>query len=160
MANTVITVNGHLTDFPTTQASDKQLHFQKLADYFLGLAAGMTATVTSVEQRGTAVAATGTITFATSSGTVGATINGTLVTVTWATSDTLSAAALAVAINAAAGIVSDHVTATSALGVITLTAKNKGVAGNAITLALSGTNVTVSGTRLTGGSQTLVTYSL
>lgn len=104
-----------------------------------------------------AVAAAGTLTISGGSGAVGGTINGTLVTVTWATSDTLSAAALAVAINAAAAIVSGHVTATSALGVVTLTAK-PGVTGNAITLAASGTGVTASGTRLTGGTATSTTF--
>jgi uncharacterized protein YdbL (DUF1318 family) len=103
-------------------------------------------------------AATGTVTISSGSGAVGATINGTLVTVTWATSDTASAAALAVAINAAAAIVSSHVTATSAAGVVTLTSKFPGPAGNAVTLALSGTGVTVSGARLAGGTSTSFTF--
>lgn len=96
------------------------------------------------------VAATGTITMATSSGAVGATIGGTLVTVTWATSDEHSQVLLAAAINANA-TVSKWVYATAAAKVCTLTALQPGVTGNNITLVLSGTNVTVSGAKLTGG---------
>lgn len=97
------------------------------------------------------VSASGTLTIASGSGSVGGTINGTSVTVTWATSDTASAAALAVAINAAAGLVG-YVTATSALGVVTITAADSGLLGNAITLVASGTGVTASGARLTAGT--------
>lgn len=69
-------------------------------------------------------------------------------------SDTLTAASAAAAINASASaLVSGKagVTATSALGVVTLTAITSGVTGNAITLA-GGTNIAASGARLTGGS--------
>lgn len=97
-----------------------------------------------------AVAATGTLTMASSSGTVGGTIGGTAVTVTWGTSDTLSAAALATAINANA-TVSKWVSATSALGVVTLTAVEKSALGNNVTLVASGSNVSASGAKLTGG---------
>lgn len=95
--------------------------------------------------------ASGTLTMAGSSGAVGGTIGGTLVTVTWATSDTASAAALAVAINADA-TVKGFVTATSALGVVTVTAIAPGTIGNSMSLVASGTNVTASGARLTGGT--------
>jgi hypothetical protein len=108
----------------------------------------------------TPVAASGTITMASSSGTVGAVINGVTITVTWATDDTLSSAALAAAINASVNaLVSGIVTATSALGVTTITSATKfGVTGNAITLAATGTNVTASGSgRLTGASNGTVT---
>ena len=105
--------------------------------------------------------ATGTLTLASSTGTVGGSINGVAITVTWATSDTATAAALATAINASANaLVAGVVTATSALGVVTLTAANFGKVGNSITLAATGTNVTASGARLTGGtSATLVTLT-
>lgn len=69
-------------------------------------------------------------------------------------SDTATAANAAAAVNASASaLVSGNagVIATSALGVVTLTAKTAGVTGNAITLA-GGTNITASGARLTGGS--------
>lgn len=90
----------------------------------------------------------GTITFATSSGTVGATIGGTLVTVTWATSDTVSAALLAVAINANA-TTRALVNAESLAGVVHLKAVVRGAVS--ISLVASGTNVTVSGATLTLG---------
>lgn len=101
----------------------------------------------------TAVAASGTITMASSSGTVGCIINGVTITVTWATSDTVSAALLVAAINASTNaLVQYHVTASSVAGVTTITALKKGISGNTITLAASGTNVTASGARLTGGT--------
>jgi phage tail sheath gpL-like len=112
----------------------------------------------AVEQ--SAVAASGTITMASSSGTVGAVVNGVTITVTWATSDTASSAALAAAINASANaLVSGIVTATSAAGVTTITAAVPGAQGNAFTLAATGTNVTASGSRLAGGSGTVTTLS-
>lgn len=98
----------------------------------------------------TAAAATGTLTISSGSGSVGGTIGGTSVTVTWATSDTASAAALATAINANT-TVNKWVTATSAAGVVTLTATSKNALGNNVTLVASGTGVTASGAKLTGG---------
>jgi phage tail sheath gpL-like len=57
--------------------------------------------------------------------------------------------------------VAPFVGATSLLGVVTVTADNKGVAGNTITLAASGTGATASGVRLTGGSEsTAVTVTI
>lgn len=112
---------------------------------------------------GTGTAATGTVTIASGSGTITATINGVATNVTWATSDTATATALASAINAnASTLVSGLVTATSALGVVTITAKALGPEGNAYTLAATGTGTTTSGARLTGGAantNTTVTLS-
>lgn len=102
---------------------------------------------------GDAVAASGTVTLSTASGTVGATINGVSITVTWATSDTNTATLLKNAINASVNaLVAPYVSATSAAGVVTITAKTPGAAGNVITLAASGTGALASGNRLTGGS--------
>lgn len=99
--------------------------------------------------------ATGTLTLSTASGTVGGIINGVTVTVAYATSDTVTAAAIATAINASANaLVNEHVSATSAAGVVTLTSKRSGSGGNAVTLVASGTGVTASGARLTGGTDT------
>lgn len=103
--------------------------------------------------------ATGTLTIESGTGSVGGSINGVAITVTWATSDTASATALAAAINASgSALVSQHVTATSDAGVVTLTAKAPGPVGNAVTLAASGTGVTASGARLTGGTATTYTF--
>lgn len=157
MANTLLVIRGHRSS-AVTPHRDKQPLLQQLARTLMGFAGGV-ANLTSTSLSHGAVEATGTITIATGPGAVGGTINGTLVTVVYATSDTATAAALAVAINAAADIVSKHVVATSALGVVTLTAKYPGHAGNAITLAASGTGTTVSGARLTGGAATLVEHS-
>lgn len=72
------------------------------------------------------------------------------------TTATLTASALAAAINASAtALVSGTVVATSALGVVTITAAVSGLIGNAITIAKgtdSGSVNTVSGARLTGGA--------
>jgi phage tail sheath gpL-like len=89
---------------------------------------------------------------------VGGSINGVAVTVTWATSDTATATALAAAINASANALVSLVTASSAAGVVTLTADHAGLPGNAYTLAASGTGVTASGARLTGGASTVYTF--
>lgn len=99
------------------------------------------------------VQASGTLTLATSSGAVGGVINGVTITDTWATSDTVSAALVAAAINASTNaLVQNIVTATSALGVVTVGAVQSGSLGNTITLAASGTNVTASVARLAGGT--------
>jgi phage tail sheath gpL-like len=135
-------------------ASHKRRTLEELAMHFEALAGGSRQGSVSILTNGgsNGTAATGTITMASSSGTVGAIINGVTVSVTWATSDTASSAALAAAINASVNaLVQPFVSATSALGVTTLTAKNKGTQGNAVTLAATGTNVTASGARLTGG---------
>jgi hypothetical protein len=66
--------------------------------------------------------------------------------------DTADAAALAAAINANALGAATIVSATSALGVVTVTALVAGVTGNYISLAKSGVPITVSGTFLSGGA--------
>lgn len=98
--------------------------------------------------------ASGTITLAVSSGILTATINGVAIaTGVLAGTDTANAVVLAAAINASGNaLVSGIVTATSALGVVTITSSVKGKTSNAITLAATGTGATASGARLTGGS--------
>lgn len=78
--------------------------------------------------------------------------------------NTTMAAALAAAINAYEGRYESQlngdgwrvpaVSATSALGVVTITALADGTAGNAITLTEASTNVTASGATLAGGTAT------
>ncbi|MHB8682825.1 MAG: hypothetical protein ACYC9X_00685 [Dehalococcoidia bacterium] len=85
---------------------------------------------------------------------VGVTIGGTTKTVAWATSDTVTAAALATAINADATL-STFCTATSALGVVTITALLPGTMGNAIPVVAAGAQsgkVTVATANLAGGT--------
>lgn len=89
---------------------------------------------------GAGVAATGTITVTavpTVAGTLSLYIAGRLVTVAMATGQTTTqiAAAIVAAITAAGADI--PVTATSALGVVTLTARHKGTCGNAIDLRLN-----------------------
>jgi phage tail sheath gpL-like len=123
-----------------------------LAEYFVALAGGYETGDFEVQLAGTtAVRATGTLTIASGTGAVGGTIGGTLKTVTWATSDTASAAALAAAINADTTI-NKLVFATSAAGVVTLKALSPTAIGNKITLVASGTGVTASGATLTTGA--------
>lgn len=91
--------------------------------------------------------ATATATVATGSGTETITVGGVAISVTWATSDTATAAALAAAINASP---TAPVAATSAAGVVTMYSRTPGTAGNAITLAVSGTGMSKSGATLAG----------
>ncbi len=76
-------------------------------------------------------------------------------------SNTQTGAALAAAIAASStALVSGGVSAANADGVVTLTALHGGVAGNSITLASSnGTRLAVSGARLTGGTETAISFS-
>jgi phage tail sheath gpL-like len=121
----------------------------------------------AVSVDGQAVAASGTVTF-TGTGAANDTIliNGVTFTAVasgatgnqWNVggSATLSAAALAAAINASASaLVSQQVSAASVAGVVTITSKNKGVYGNAVTIAEgvdAGGAMAVSGARLTAGA--------
>jgi phage tail sheath gpL-like len=138
-----------------------------LVNFLAGVAQGRykTSAVTLVQDLNNAVAASGTVTLSTSSGTVGSTINGVSVTVAFSTSDTVTAGLLRDAINASVNaLVAGHVTASANLGVVTITAANAGITGNAITLAATGTGATASGARLNGGTaatgSSTVTFSL
>lgn len=132
---------------------------QNLQLLFKSMEGGARLKNTSLVAGVTPVAATGTVTISSGSGSIAAVINGVTISITWATSDTNSAALLAAAINASSNaLVQNLVTATSALGVCTVTAGVKyGVAGNAFTLAATGTGATASGARLTSGSNGTVT---
>lgn len=66
-------------------------------------------------------------------------------------SDTADAVVLAAAINAHS-VLSQVVTATSAAAVVTVMAKQKGVAGNQIPISETGTTITASGSFLSGGT--------
>lgn len=123
----------------------------------LGGAYGVNGTSVMLGQS-TGVKASGTLTLSGASGTVGGNINGVAVTVTASGGDTATAAALAAAINASVNpLVAGIVTASSALGVVTITAVQYGLTGNSITLSASGTGVTQSGARLAGGVSTGMT---
>ncbi len=98
------------------------------------------------------VAATGTFTVATGSGTLTAIINGISIAITAGGTDATDAASMATAINASTNaLVTGLVTATSALGVVTVSAL-AGKMGNAVTTTATGTNFTAQQARLTGGT--------
>jgi phage tail sheath gpL-like len=123
-----------------------------------GGGAGGTASVVCDTGTSGAVAASGTLTISGGAGAVGGTIGGTLVTVAHTGNDTTSATALAAAIMADV-TVNKYVSATSALGVVTVTAIQPGTIGNGITLVASGTGVTASGAKLANGAATRTTFS-
>lgn len=158
MAKTsIVLTHGRASDYTGTASMKGRQAIQRFERLMTGCIQGAYPGATGYDVAQTQ--ATGTLTLASGSGTVGVTINGVAVTVTWATSDTASATALAAAINASGNaLVSKHVTATSAAGVVTLTAINPGYVGNAITIAASGTGATASGARLTGGTSTSYTF--
>ncbi|MFJ5319245.1 phage tail sheath C-terminal domain-containing protein [Pectobacterium versatile] len=111
--------------------------------------------VIGVSDAGAATAATGTLTLtgtAIASGTVSAFVGAMRVDVAVSADDT--AATVAAALNTAIGQKTAlPVTATVAAGVVTLTAKNKGGAGNDITLRIASTaaGLTAAATSMTGG---------
>lgn len=116
----------------------------------------------SVNVKENAVRASGTFTFASIANTNTLAING--VTFTCVTSgatgnqfnvgasDTEAAANAVIAINASVtALVAGYVTASSALGVVTITSSDYGIYGNQVTIT-GGTHVTASGARLTSGA--------
>nr|WP_240352596.1 phage tail sheath C-terminal domain-containing protein [Pectobacterium versatile] len=111
--------------------------------------------IVGVSDAGAAKAATGTLTLtgtATASGTVNAFVGAMRIDVAVSADDT--AATVAAALNTAIGQKTAlPVTAAVAAGVVTLTAKNKGAAGNDITLriASTATGVTAAAASMTGG---------
>lgn len=166
MASATITISGLTDTSGLDEASGNvQLQLRALENIIHGARIGAlpAASVAISAVSANAVRASGTLTMASSTGTVGGTIAGTAVTVTWATSDTASSAALAAAINANT-TVNKMVSATSSAGVTTITANVPGEIGNKLTLVASGTNVTASGATLASGaggtSAAPTTYSL
>lgn len=144
----------------TTDTAQRAIPFRKFITEIWRAISGANINDYTLTAKYGLVAATGTVTLSSASGDVSAVINGVTITVTYATSDTNTASLLKTAINASANaLVANHVTATSAAGVVTITASTPGIVGNTITLAASGTGATASGARLTGGTTTKVTYS-
>ncbi len=112
----------------------------------------------------TAAKASGTFTFATASGSCVAFINGQTVTITATGTDADDAVLMATAILASEKVgIRGVVTATSALGVVTVTALRAGTGdqantGNGITTTATGTNFTAAQVALTGGLDTVKTW--
>ncbi len=104
------------------------------------------------------MAASGWVNFSGGVGTVGATIDSNLVTVSWATSDAATASAWATAVNATVALEGDvYAVYTSGNPRVALYAATKGTAGNSLTLVKSGTGVSVSGATLSGGLGCVIT---
>ncbi len=97
--------------------------------------------------------ASGTYTISSGSGTTTMVINGVSDNVTWASSDTATAAALAAKFQLSTNaLIRGVVDVTSSAGVITVKAVKPGYEGNYITLTGTGTGVTVSVAVLAGGA--------
>ena len=135
---------------------------ENLKEYFAGLfkgapsltSPGLVPNTISLRCDVSPVTATGTYTISGGSGVLTATINGVAcATASQSGTDTACATALAAAINASTdALVSGMVTATSALGVVTVSAAVPGKLGNAITTTASGTGNTADQARLTLGT--------
>ena len=133
------------------EAGLQELAGLKLKDYFKMITSGIRPG--TVQTKVNAVKATGTITLSSHVNTNTVTINGVVLTCGTDYSgadDTAKATSLAAAINANTTL-DGMVVATSALGVVTLTALVPGELGNAVTLAISA-NGSVSAARMAGGT--------
>lgn len=138
----------------TMLSLDKRMFLVHLAAACEGMAQGaISGTVEVYRDDGDADTATGSVTFDGASDTTTVTINGVAFSQTTGDDDSRSLE-LAEDINASGNaLVSGQVEATIEVsGTVIITAKQAGAAGNLNTLAASGTGVTVSGNRLTGGA--------
>lgn len=149
---------GVLPDTAAALSDDRNKALDQLAAFFQRLAGGNEPGAPGdckvTLQKGTTAAApvqaSGTVTFSGASGTVGSTIAGTTKTAAHGASDNADATAHAAAINADATL-SKLVSASANANVVTITALQPGLLGNQITLVASGTGVTVSGAKFSGG---------
>lgn len=152
----VVNVSGADGDDPV-KSTQKRENLLAIARQLRAVASGHKPVIYTIDVRDAAVSASGTVTISSGSGTVSITINGVAFSRTWATSDTATATAFVTDINASTNaLVQNIVTASSAAGVVTITAIVAGVTGNCITLAAAGTGMTASGARLTSGAETRV----
>jgi len=167
-SRTVVTIVDPLGFSPTY--GNKRLALRQLGSNLKAIAAGTRLGDATVELRTAGVRATGTFTSTTAIATDAISINGVTFTAVasgatgdqWniGADDTEDCVNLAAAINASASaLVSEHVTATSATNVVTLTAKQTGTTGNAITISSADATIVASGARLTGGTETLTSLS-
>jgi phage tail sheath gpL-like len=175
MASITIQINNdfHKEKFDVPTGSPKKFA-KTLENYFKAVGAGLEpCSVTAVTSSTALAAASGTVTVASIDADDTITINGTAITGKSSPSgeaqfdsdgsDTVVAAAIAACINAHSSFVG-IVTATSSAAVVTISAAQKGVLGNCVTLASSdGTRLAVSAARLAGGTgnnAAVVSYSL
>jgi phage tail sheath gpL-like len=155
-ANITITGLTNVTDDFGEVAGDAQRQIQKLRNLLDKISVGPIETVSILVSTGAAAAvrASGTVTLeaGVATGDIVTTVGVTAKTVTYATSVTATAAAIAAAINADTTI-NKFASATSAAGVVTITAHTPGQIGNGIAFSVTGTGATASGSgTLTGGT--------
>lgn len=153
------------------KTGDKRGNLRRIANQLIKAASGQSIPAVSMDARHSAVAASGTVTCASVAAADTVTVNGlvftavnggtpTAVQFDMSGSDTADAASLVAAINASTdAAIQGVVTASNVAGVVTITAVVPGKTGNAITLSSSnGTRAAVSGARLSGGSETRVSF--
>lgn len=159
------------SDFEQIHLLDGRSAAQRLSNLLTGFACGAIKGSVQMESGTSLAKASGTFTLDTVIATDAVSINGVTFTcvASGATgnqfnvgaSDTLTAVAMAAAINASASaLVNQHVSASAAGTIVTITAKEFGDEGNAITIASADATIVASGARLTGGSDgTVTTYT-
>lgn len=163
MASVVLTIKGTGITGLKQDSSCDHIAIQDIVNHLQSLASG-NEKGTVYCQSGTAnpAAASATLTLVSAIATDAVTIGAVTFTATstpttelhWeidGASDTLDAASLAAAINAHSTI-SQIVTATSVTNVVTVTAKQRGVVGNAINISSADATITASAANLTGGT--------
>lgn len=148
-----------LTNTLVSNQADAWAYCRDIGSYFERASVGSISVNITVQSG--EVAASGTATFSTVVATNSVTIGGTTFTGSdtpsgavqflTGTTDTISAASLATAVNANT-TANKLVKATSSGAVVTFTAVVPGPVGNFITLAKSGSPISVSGALLTGGT--------
>jgi phage tail sheath gpL-like len=154
-ANITITGLTNVSDDFGEPAGDARLQLVKLRNVIDRILAGPIETISVLitADAAAAVQASGTVTLedGVATGDIVTTVGVTAKTVTYATSVTATATAIAAAINADTTI-NKFASATSAAGVVTITAHTPGHGGNGIALSVTGTGATASDTTLLGGT--------
>lgn len=152
------------SDFKGSSQDSSTLTLQKISTFMQGLSghvyAGTSFTTSQDPSTGTVTlsgvggtSASGTFTYSSASGTTTATLNGKAFAQTTGT-DAARGIALSAAINASTDplILGLFTASDNGSGVVTVTAVHKGVAGNAYTLAVSGTGLARSAATLANGA--------
>lgn len=163
MATLVLTIKTSKDVSLFKKVSQDRENLNRLVNLLSGVNIGaIRATVDVQSSTSDPVAASGTLTLVSAVATDAVTIGKTTLTASstpanenqWeidGADDTADAASLAACINAHSAL-SLIVTATSAAGVVTVTAKQKGVLGNYIALSSADATITASATYLAGGT--------
>lgn len=144
---------GGVAKFLNMDASRAREAALSLANLFEDIAAGMEPCTFEVQAGGTtAVRASQTVTFGAISGSVGATIGGTAVTVATTGGVAGTMPLFVAAVNANATVNKKVYAAITGASQVTLYALSPGVNGNGVTTVASGTGMTVGGATLAGGA--------